>query len=438
MLATIREIIKQAIPFLAASAAATLIMLSPTAGADHPWANRLLHIGWLLVGGTLGAWIMRAVYKGGSDKMTRRALEARTDAIARARDQLERDNARVAYALLLPFVASRELSEAHQLAVLALLKMGRTGSAKEMIFERLPVLETMPVEELSQWQLILEELGESATLYEVIRERLRTDGHPWLVEHYIQHLRAQGDPDALLEWIAHVRSATHWSPQARRQLRSASLRALEEAVASRLRLDEIAVAQNLLDQHQDELGTDSVWHNLTVQTMLRAGRGSEAITAGLQGYRLTGNPALLATVAQALQHHDQSLPVLYRLRDELAGGDADGLLLYVVGWLFANVGLNQEALPLLRRSVVLPGPHQFFARLACSAIETQRRNLDAALMLIHDGSAWLQQAPLLWECASCGHIAQTPQSVCPECGTWNTTTLAHQPVPNPRTVGAMP
>ena len=110
VLGTFQEISKQVVPFLAACAAAALILLSPSAGADYPWINRLLHIGWLLVGGTLGAWIMRAVYKGGTDKITRRALESRLDAVARARVQLARDNARVAYALLAPFIASQDLS----------------------------------------------------------------------------------------------------------------------------------------------------------------------------------------------------------------------------------------------------------------------------------------------------------------------------------------
>lgn len=430
VLGTFQEISKQVVPFLAACAAAALILLSPSAGADYPWINRLLHIGWLLVGGTLGAWIMRAVYKGGTDKITRRALESRLDAVARARVQLARDNARVAYALLAPFIASQDLSEAHQLAVRALQKMGRTGAAKELVFERLAVFDTMPLDELRQWYTIMQELGETETFHEKVRERLAHDGDPWLVELYVQQLRSQADPDSILSWLSSARGGTHWSEPARLVLRRAELQALEESVQSRLQLGESAVALQLLEQHHGALGTDPTWHMLVVQAQLKAGKSAEAIAAALQGYRLTGSPMLLAAVSDALQHHDQALPILYRLRDELGSGDSDGLLLYVVGWLFGNVGLHQEALPLLRRSISLPGPHQFFARLACSGIETQRRNLDAALKLVHEGSSWLLQVPLLWECGQCGHIAHTPDSVCRSCGAWHSTSVAHQPVPD--------
>ncbi len=425
---TLLTTIKQGIPILIVLAAIVLSVVFPP---DFDMQNRavrpLYTLAWFFLGGAMGAWIFREAYKGGPDKMTRKAIQKRQEALTSARNFLQSEQPRLAYQTLAPYLREDRVSDIHFYAVRALLRSSRLAQAKELLYDSLEGIREQPSDRFRQWEAVFSECGETNIYFEIARTKFEATPDSLLLDRIMEHSRGGGHYDQILEWGDGFLSDSELPEDVLITLKQRMLQAIYETCTANNRLSLPEQSINLLEQYEPFFSTEAIWHQLYSQSLVLQGDIERGLEVALNGYRITANPILLLEGFGVLAIDKEPAVAVTRFLEWVDIFPDDGVYRFFVGWVLYHIGLFQEALPHLRASLQHEGLHTYFALMVSSMIENEVKNLHQSIDLAHQANNWLRRVPFLWECGTCGTISAEPNQTCSRCGAWNQASIV--PIP---------
>jgi tetratricopeptide (TPR) repeat protein len=413
--------IKQMTPAILLLIAIPLAIYVPGPESVRLWP--IFAFSWLLIGTILGAWIFRESYKGGSEKLSKKAIEQRQQALQKARDFLRADQPRLAFQAVVPFLSETEVSDTHILAVRALVRSERMAQAKQILLDRREQIRELPLDRFRSWESLYDSCGIADNYSLLLQEKFSDTPETILVDMIAERMFQESQLDGLLDWATPMLEQSDLPEEARLSLKSHALRAIYLVSEANIRLGLTEDSLNLLDQYRAHYTHAALWHIEYARALSASGAITDSLEASLRGYQITGDPKLLMEAFSHLALHQDATEALAQFSEWSDLFPEDGLYQFFVGWVLYHSGKVSLAQHHIQKSIEIGGSHSLYAHLTLAMIYNKQHDLHDAMKEVHAAVQWLDLVPFVWECSSCGTVDTEPHTTCSSCGAWDQSTI---------------